>query len=131
EEAVAINDRYTRAYVNLAMLAFPAGKYTEAEELLEKAVASEPRDVEALALLAQAQLMTGKLDAAILNARRVHELPHEKFALVHLIAAHCFQAKKDADQAMVEYQIFLREDPKSERAPRARAALETLQKTIH
>jgi Flp pilus assembly protein TadD len=128
EKAISLDVHLPGAYLNLAKVVVSEEKYGDAEALLNKSLAAEPNSPEALSLLALSQLMTGKLEAAVASARRVHALaPHERFAVVHFIAARALERRQQVGEAIAEYKTFLQESPDSPNAARAREALNSLQ----
>jgi Tfp pilus assembly protein PilF len=128
ERTIALDGSYLRAYVNLAKISHSERDYVHAEDLLNKAVSLDPNDPEALTSLAVAQLMMSKLADAISNARKVHQVPHDNFAVAHYVAAKALQASSRNDEAVVEYKLFVQEAPNNPNAQRALAAVEQLQK---
>lgn len=127
ERAIAADDRSSSAYWNLGKLDLKEQKFKEAEGPLVKVVALAPNDVEAMTMLANCQLINGENDAAIVTARKVHALPHEKFAVSHVIAARALEASSQPAEAIKEYELFLQESPDNPLAPDARNSIERLQ----
>ena len=123
EKAINLNQNYSGAYRNLARILFAERKYAEAENALTKSLEGEPLNTWALTYLAYAQLLTHKFDQAIISARKVHTLPHEGFANAHFIAARALEATRRSEQALAEYQLYLKEDPNGPNAARAREAV--------
>jgi tetratricopeptide (TPR) repeat protein len=130
ERAVSLNDHFANAHLNLGRVALAEGKYEEAATQLDRAVAANPLNPVGLLLLSSVELQLGKYDECIANARRVHSLPHEGYALAHFFAAQAFEAKHDPSEAMVEYKVFLKESPNSPSASKASAALKVLQSQL-
>ena len=87
EKAIRLDDHFAAAFVNLSKLCIRERDATRAEALLENANRAEPGNAETLTLLAEAQLLNKHFDAAIASAHDVHAIPHQKFAVVHYIAA--------------------------------------------
>jgi len=127
EKAITLNASFARAYVNLARIYSLERNYSETTRLLEKALANDPLNVEALMLLANAQLLGGRLDDAISTARKAHGVPHQQYAVIHYVCAQALQAKNLAAEAAAEYRLFLEEAPESKYAEKARAALKNLE----
>lgn len=127
EKAIELNDRFALAYTNLAKLYFSQRNVERSEALLRKSIASDPRNPEALAILAQVELMTGKYDEAAALARRVHELPHQEYAIAHFVAARALRARNQRDDAITEYKLFLSEAPNSTSSVQARQELNQLE----
>ena len=69
-------------------------------------------------MLASAEYMNKEYDKALADARRTHTLPnHEQFADVHLLAGKILEMQNQAQAAIVEYQLFLKESPNSPQVP--------------
>jgi tetratricopeptide (TPR) repeat protein len=130
ETAVKADSSNANAYLNLARCLIMQDKIQEAEQMLVKASSLNPNDAESLTLLAKAQLMTGELDMAIVNAHKVHSLEHQRFAIAHLVAASAYEKKNQMDEAIAEYKLFLKESPDSPKAANVRAALQTLENRV-
>lgn len=130
ERAVSLNDHFANAYLNLGRVAVAEGKYPEAEAFLNKAVGLNPLNPAGLLLLSHVEAQLGKYDECIAIARRLHNVPHEGYALAHLFAARALEAKHDSSEAIAEYKIFLKEAPNSPSASKASAALKALQSQI-
>jgi lipopolysaccharide biosynthesis regulator YciM len=127
EKAISINDNYTSAYVNLARVMQLENKLPEAEAVLQKALAFNPSEPETLAVLARVQLLGGKLDEAIANARKVHTLPHEGYAMAHYFAGLGLRAKEMNSEAVEEFRTYLKEAPEGSFATQAQQALTMLE----
>jgi tetratricopeptide (TPR) repeat protein len=129
EKAVTLDSSFSQAYLNLGRIANAEHRYTQAEEYFNKALAGKPLDPDALFLLAYAELMSGKFDQVIANVRKLHSLPHERYAIAHYLCAQAFQAKKLNAEAVTEYQTYVRESPNGDLVGKARAALAALSRT--
>jgi len=127
QQAVRINDHYPLACINLARLLLPDKKYSEAQELLSRALSTDPLNLDALTMLADVQLETAHYDQAINTAWKVHSMPHEGYSVVHIMAALAFEARHMPQEAAVEYATYLKESPNGPAAQRAAAALAKLQ----
>ena len=123
EKAISLNQNYSSAYRNLARILLTERKFAEAEVLLAKSLEGEPLNTWALTNVANTQLLSQKLDQAIVNARKVHTLPHEGFAYAHVIAAKALESTRHPEHALAEYQLYLKEDPNGPNAARAREAV--------
>ena len=128
QQATKLNDKYSDALLNLGKIMYQQKKYAEAEAALGRVVSIDPQNTLALTLLAQTQLVSGKLDLALGNARRAHatSLPH--MASTHLIAAKVLEARQDIPNAMVEYKLYVKEAPETPAAAQIRAGLERYEK---
>src|SRR5205085_10761807 len=62
EKAVALNDHYPSALLNLAKIRYQERKLPEAEDLLRKATAIDAGNPEMIALLANAEFINGRID---------------------------------------------------------------------
>ena len=127
QQAIKVDDHLASAYLNIGKLDYNEHHPKEAESSLVHVLALDPMNVEAMLLMAASQLATGGLDEAITYAHRIHNLPHEKFAISHIIAAHAFEQSKRAAEAIGEYQLYLQEAPQSSLAQGAREAMTRLQ----
>lgn len=126
QKAIELNDNTGSAYLNLGRLYLTDRNFEEAGKLIGKSLTIDPGNPETLTLLADCELATGQFADAIAHARRVHALPHERFAVAHLIAASAYEKQDNTKDASAEYEQFLKEDPQSPRAASARKALESL-----
>lgn len=102
-------------------------KYKEAEPYLLKAQTGDPQNAQILTALANCQYRNGEPDLALASARKVHSLKdHSQYAIAHLIAGDILTSKNQTKEAAEEYEMFLKEDPKSPLAPNVRDALTKL-----
>jgi tetratricopeptide (TPR) repeat protein len=120
EKAISLNDHFVPAFVNLAKLCLRERDAVRAETLLENALRAEPTNAVTMTLLAEAQLLNKRYDAAITSARNVHAIPHQNLAVVHYIAARAFEHENRLPDALAELQVFLTEEPKGVRADHVR-----------
>lgn len=127
QQAIKLDDHLASAYLNESKLEYNEHHLNEAETSLGRTLALDPTNVEAMVLMAASQLATGGVDQAIAYAHRVHTLPHEKFAISHIIAARAFEQRNRAADAIVEYQLYVQEAPQSSLVPGARNAIARLQ----
>ncbi len=127
QRAVTSDNHLASAYLNLGKLDYAEHKVREAQQPLSKVLAIDPNNVEALLLMSNSLLASGSLEQAILYARKIHTLPHERFAIAHMVAARALEATHQRDQAIQEYELFLKEAPNSSVAGGARQALVRLQ----
>ena len=127
EKAIAINDHFTQAFINLALLSYHEQKFEEAETLMKRAESVDPRNGEVLALLSQAELVNKHYDAAIQTVRAAHESTSQHSSLVHFVAARAFAFKSQRENAVGELKVFLREEPEGKRADQVRSEIIRLQ----
>ncbi len=131
KQAITVDPKYAPAYVNLARIMFQRQNFSAARDLLETASKLDDKNPEAFTLLANACLSTKDYDLAIASAEKVHSLPqHERFGVVHFLAAEALERKGESAQALAQYQLFLQEAPQSPMATNARDSIAMLQKTV-
>jgi len=121
KKAIAANDHFAPAFVNYGKLCILQKNFPQAETLLQKAVTVEPGNAESLMLLADAEYMNRHFDAAIVSARQAHSADKEHPPFVHYIAARSYQQQNRQQDALVEFQLFLQEEPKGPRADHVRS----------
>jgi len=126
ERSVALNDRNADADRNLARILIHDGNFSRAEELLKKSLAIEPLNPVTLTLMCVAEVQTGDDDGALNTAHKVHQLPHEGYAVVHYVAGQALERKGQPEGAYAEYQTYLRESPNGAEAAQVRNALTRL-----
>lgn len=127
ETAIRVDEEQPGAYVNLARIYMREQKFADGETLLLRSTKLAPMDAEALSMLSFFQLNLGKDTAAIATARKVHQLPHERFAMVHYVAASAFEKENQWKQAIQEYKLFIQESPAGLYTERAKAQVQTLE----
>ena len=127
QQAINLDDHLASAYLNISKLDYNEHRLKEAQAPLAKALTLDPMNVEAMLLMAASQLSTGGLEQAIAYAHRIHTLPHQKFAISHIIAAQAFERSEKIAAAIGEYQLYLQEAPQSALAQNARDAVTRLQ----
>jgi tetratricopeptide (TPR) repeat protein len=127
-KSIQVDDSFFPAYMDLARMEVQDRQYAQAETLLQKAIVLNPSMPDAEALLATAEFANKEYDKALAAVQRTHALPHhEQFAEVHLMAARVFKMQNHPDEAIAQYQLFLKEKPDSPEVPNARKALASLQ----
>jgi Tfp pilus assembly protein PilF len=122
EKSVEIDDHFAPGFVNLARL-LVSSKESEAVTMLQKGLAIDPNNLEGLALQSRIQLKQSKFDEALATINKVHAMPHENFADVHLIAAEIYQKQNRNAEALAESETYLKEYPDSPRAAQVRQAM--------
>jgi Tfp pilus assembly protein PilF len=126
ERSVALNDKNADGDRNLARMLIHDGNYAGAQELLKKSLIVEPLNTITLALMCVTQIQTGDDNGALATARKVHQLPHEGYAVVHEVAGQAYEHEGQPQNAAVEYETYLRESPNGPEAPQVRNALARL-----
>jgi tetratricopeptide (TPR) repeat protein len=131
-KAISVDEGFLPGYVNLARMDFQDRNYQESEKLLQKVMSVNPSIPDALALLASAEFMNKEYDKALADAQRTHRLPnHEQFADIHLVAGQVYQMKGRQQDALAEYQLFVKESPNSPRVPSVQKQIAQLQAGSH
>ena len=127
QKSIESDDKFTPGYLNLARLNMLENKIPEAVDLIKKGLAVDPNNVEGLALLAKEELVTHEYDKALADARKVHTLPHDHLADVHLIAGEALLHQNRSAEAVQEYEQYLKEYPDSPNAATVRRAMAQIQ----
>jgi tetratricopeptide (TPR) repeat protein len=131
-KSISVDEGFLPGYVNLARMDFQDRNYQESEKLLGKVMSVNPSIPDAIALLASTEFMNKEYDKALADAQRTHRLPnHEQFADIHLVAAQVYQMKGRQQDALAEYQLFLKESPNSPRVPMVQKQVAQLQAGSH
>lgn len=130
ETAVKLNEKDADADRNLARVLIRKGDYPKAEDFAKKSLAVDPSEPSGLLLVAISELQTGQFAAAIRNAQRVHQLPHDGFASCHYVAGQAFEHLNQLQSARVEYQLYLQELPDGPDALDVRAGLSRIDDQI-
>jgi len=120
KKSIGVDDHFAAAYVNYGKLCLQQKNFPQAETLLEKATSVEPNNPESLLLLADAQYMNRHFDAAISSARQAHSSDKDHPSFVHYIAARSYQQENRQQDALLEFRLFLLEEPKGPRADHVR-----------
>jgi len=127
KKAVSLDEHFAPALLNYAKLSIRQKNFPLAESLLQKEVASDPGNPEGLLLLADAEYMNRHFDAAITTANQAHSASAEHASFVHYIAARAYQQENRQQQALAEFQLFLKEEPKGPRADHVRGDIVKIQ----
>jgi Tfp pilus assembly protein PilF len=127
QQAVTLNDRFAPAYLNLGKMDIADRNFAGAENFLDKAAGSDPKNPATLMLLADVELLNQHYDEAISNCHKVHAMPHGAETLVHYIAARALEHENRLAEAITELRTFLVEEPSGVRADAVRAELGKLQ----
>lgn len=113
QSCLKINDHFAPALVSVAHMDFADHKLSETSDLLDKAITTDPTNVDALALRVRVDFMQGKYEKAIDDAQSVHALPHGGYATVHYTAAAAFQHLNNVPEMIEQLKLYLKEDPSS------------------
>jgi len=120
QKAISLDDHYAPALLNYGKLCIRQKNFPQAEALLNREVAVDPQNPESLLLLADAEYMNRHFDAAIASADKAHSASPEHPSFVHYIAGRAYQQQGHQQQALAEFQLFLKEEPKGPRADHVR-----------
>jgi tetratricopeptide (TPR) repeat protein len=125
--SIQTDSTFFPAYVDLARLDLQDKQYAESESLLGKAISLNPSAPDAVALLAATEFANKEYDKALVDVDRTHALRnHEQFAEVHLMAARVLRMQNRPNEAIIQFQLFLKEKPNSPEGESARRALASL-----
>ena len=127
EQSLKINEKFAPGMVNLARLELRQQNIERAGALADKALSLEPNSLAALAILAHVKFYQGSFGDAVGMVNRIHGMPHEDFAEVHLVAAEAYQKEGKNDEALNECRLFLKEAPKSPKAQQVRNAMKSIE----
>lgn len=126
EKSVQLNDKNADADRNLARMCMRQKNYTRAEDLLKKSLTVDPLDPGSLTMLSVAEIENGKVDEALIDARKVHGVPHDGYALSHFVAGQALERKHQYQDASAEYMVYLRESPNGPEVAMVKDALDRL-----
>jgi tetratricopeptide (TPR) repeat protein len=126
EKAIQLNDQFSRAYANLARIELAGKRYSQADDLISKAIAGDPLNAQALCLGTQSAYFSGKLDGAISYAKTLHTVSHKDCPIAHYLAGQAFATKNLPDDAIQEFELFLKEAPQDPNATKARQQIAQL-----
>jgi tetratricopeptide (TPR) repeat protein len=128
EKAISLDDHLAAALLNLGKLRLRQKNFPQAEAMLDKAITADPSNAQALMLLADAQYMNQHYEAAIASARQAHNAQQAHPSFVHYIAARAYQRENRPTDALVEFQLFLKEEPSGPRADHVRGDIARMQR---
>jgi tetratricopeptide (TPR) repeat protein len=126
-KSVEADNKFVPGYLNLARFSMMEKDKQATEDYLNKALAIDPNNTETLVLLSREELLSQQYDKALAHARKVHGLPHEHYADVHLIAGEALLHENQNAAAVQEYETYLKEYPDSPNAGKVRAAMAQIQ----
>jgi tetratricopeptide (TPR) repeat protein len=127
-KSIQADGGFVPAYLDLARMDLQEHNYSKSESLLEKAISLNSSMPDAIALLATTEFANGEFDKALADVQRTHALRnHEQFAEVHIMAGKVLRMQNHPDEAIVQFQLFLKEKPESPEGESVRKALASLQ----
>ncbi len=129
KRSVELNDKNADADRNLARMFLREKNFPQAEELLKKCLVVQPADAATLTMLAIAEIEDGKVDDALRDAQRVHDLPHQGYSVAHYVAGQALEAKHEYQRAKAEYEAYLQESPNGPDVAQVKSALARLSAT--
>jgi Tfp pilus assembly protein PilF len=127
QKSIEADDKLTSGYMNLARLSMMDNNMPEAMSYITKGLTADPNNVEGLTLLAREQLLMKQYDKALITAHKVHGLPHDHLADIHLIAGEALLHQNHSTEAIQEYELYLKEYPDSPNAAKVRTAMAQIQ----
>ena len=122
-KAIQINGKFAEAQRNLARLLLAEHNYDEADSLLTQSLSVDSKNAWALTNAAYAELELKRFKQAADHALQVHALPHQGLANSHVIAAYALEALGQPTDAISQWKLYLKEDPKGPNAIRAKEQL--------
>jgi len=125
KRALAIDARTVNAYVALGEVYFRQKKYDEAEKVLTKGLIIEDRSWQGHFALARVFYAKGDLSRAGKQVGLAIQL-NENFADAHLLAGNILLRANNRQDALEQFETYLRLAPKGEFAVQARQAIEKL-----
>ncbi len=126
-KAIAADESFWPAYVDLARMNLQDQDYAGAESLLGKVLATNPSMADAMALLATVEFANKEFDKGLADVQRTHALAnHRQYAEIHAMAGKVLRMQNKNGAAAMEFQLFLMEKPDSPEAGNVRKALEQL-----
>lgn len=130
KKAMALDEHFAPALLNYGKLCLRQKNFPQAETLLQKEVSLDPDNPESLLLLADAEYMNRHFEAAITAADRAHSASNDHPSFVHYIAARAYQQENRQQEALAEFQLFLKEEPKGPRADHVRGDIAKIQAAL-
>lgn len=131
-KSIQVDGDFYPAYVDLARMDLQDRRYAESESLLTKAISLRPWMPAAIALLATAEFANGEFSRALPDVQRAHALPnHEEFAEIHAMAGRALLQENHPDDAIAQFQLFLKEKPGSAEAENIRREISSIQSRQH
>lgn len=126
-KSMQVDSTFQPAYIDLARMDTEDQNYAASESLLTKAIAMNPSNPDAVALLAATEFANKEYDKALADVQRTHALRnHEQFAEVHLMAGKVLAMQNHPESAIAQFQMFLQEKPDSPQAQSVRKAVASL-----
>lgn len=126
-KSMQVDSTFQPAYVDMARMDTEEQNYAASESLLAKAIAMNPSNPDAMALLAATEFANKEYDKALADVERTHALRnHERFAEVHVMAGKVLAMQNHPESAIAQFEMFLQEKPGSPQAQSVRKAMASL-----
>jgi len=109
EKGLELNPRSSVAVMNLAKLSLTERKFEATLALLERYRIGSRDIADVHAISAETYLKMGRYSESIREAKATHNLPHQGWSGVHVIAAAAFEAMHEPEQAISEYRQYIKE----------------------
>jgi tetratricopeptide (TPR) repeat protein len=127
-KSLQVDADFYPAYIDLARMDVQDKRYAESESLLAKAIALKPWMPGAIALLATTEFANGEDNKALVDVERAHALPnHEEFAEIHIMAGKVLRKENHPNDAIAQFQLFLKEKPDSPESENIRKEIASIQ----
>jgi tetratricopeptide (TPR) repeat protein len=127
-KSIQVDADFYPAYIDLARLDVQDKRYTESESLLAKAITLKPWMPGAIALMATTEFANGEYNKALADVERTHALPnHEEFAEIHVMAGKALRKENHPNEAITQFQLFLKEKPNSPESENIRKEIASIQ----
>lgn len=111
EQAVQSDYGYGLGYVVLASAYNAAQRYDDAAKALDRGIPLLPNSWQAHFEMAKALLGKGEYPRALASADRALQMSQQEYAPLHLVRAHALLGLKSYQEAMVELEKYIGEDP--------------------
>ncbi len=120
EQATLLDDHLPNLFSNLCHADLALKNYPAAEQAIKVASSLSPLNLNLSSTVIYAEVLNHDYQDAIAAAHHIHEGKHEGAALVHFWAAEAWREQRNLPEMEDELKTFLREDPKSPHAEKAR-----------
>jgi tetratricopeptide (TPR) repeat protein len=127
QKSIEADAKFASPYLNLARTAMAEKQPADAGNMLNRALASDPKNAEALYLLFNLQYSQNQGKQALETEQRLHSIEHKRFADVHVFAGQLLLNENQDKLAMAEFEAYLKEAPDGPRAPAVRKAMAQIQ----
>ena len=126
ERALEINPHNTAALMNYAKELVRQGNFSAALLLTDRYLQVAPRNSEIYLLRGWMHYKSRKFDEVIVDSREMHRLPHAGVEELHLLAGSAYENKGQMENAVREYQLYMKESSNEPGRLQVSARLNTL-----